>query len=75
MTRRLSFDRVLDQLSCIEKMRLGQSRPDQLQACHGRLRTVQGHGKRQRRVTREINCHGVLQLKHLRFEDAYSQVE
>ena len=75
MTRRLSFDRVLDQPSCIEQIRLGQSRPDQLQARHGSLPTVQGHGDRQRRVTRKIDSHRVLQLKHLRFEDAYSQVE
>ena len=32
ITRRLPFYRVLDQPSCIEQIRLGQSRPDQLQA-------------------------------------------
>ncbi len=75
MTRRLSFDRVLDQPSRVEQIRLGQSRPDQLQARHGNPRTVHGHGDRERRIARKIDCHRVLQLKHQRFENSYSQVE
>ena len=75
MIRRLPLDRALDQPSRVEQIRLGQSRPDQLKARHGNPRTVQGHGDRERRIARKIGSHRVLQLKHLRFEDAHSQVE
>ena len=75
MIRRLPLDRALDQPSRVEQIRLGQSRPDQLQARHGNPRTVQGHGDRERRIARKIDSHRVLQLKHLRFANSYSQVE
>src|SRR5260370_39942795 len=59
----------------MEQARLGQRRPDQLQARDGNFRPVQGHGDCQRRVAGKIDCHRVLQLKHLRFANSYSQVE
>ena len=44
LTRRLSFYRVLDQPSCIEQVRLGQSRADQLQAREGTFPWRMGTG-------------------------------
>ena len=71
----LPFDRLFDEAACIQKLRLTQSRTNQLQTCDWNLSSLERNRNRQRWVAGKIYSNCVLDLKNQRIEHSDFQID